>query len=798
MLTPQERRLALALRVLAALFGLAVFAYLLPGLGVFGPTLRSFYVEAPFVTNSVVKIGTLALLALIASSDVRRFRVCTVVLILGHIISELAMICFLFWGDTERIVTLGSPIGSRPVRDLLWFAIVMDGLILFVIAWMYGAADRARYGLRYFAPTEFRCLRALAEVIVLGEDERLTADEVARNTDRYLATFTARSKWLSRLALAGIQLYPVFSVRAPFSYLTAESRLQFIRTRFYRDVRLRLLPGPLRTLVQAMIRMAKQLVYIGYYGDERTFDAVGYVPFSHRPDQQERLARQPPRQRPLLEVRRPAEIFEEVIEGDIVVIGSGAAGSVLAHRLLSTTDRSVLMLERGPHIDPGAFTENEVEQLSSLYSDGALQLSRDFRLQVLQGSCVGGTTVVNNAVCFRTPADVLDRWNDSGADLDPAALDRSFSAVEALIDAHVQTEARLNPGAVAFGRGVRALGHDRPPNRYSIVSANIRDCVGCGYCNIGCAHGRKMSMLDAVLPDARRIGGQRFQILSGCEALGLHGSGRRIRSVRCRLSNGRRVEIRGRTFVVAAGAISSSLLLLRSGIGGRNVGRQVSFNLGSPVTALFEERLDAYDGLQISHVLELSPGPGFVIETWFNPPVAQALAMPGWFEDHFRNMRRYSRMSAVGVLVGSEPTAIVRRAGLTGREIAYSPSELDLARVVEGIKIAGQIFMAGGAIAVMPATFRYIEYRSAAEIDRIHHDVADASDITLGTGHPMGGNAIGSDASNSVIDPEFKVRGYDNIHICDASVFPSALGVNPQLTVMALAHYAAPFIANGS
>jgi len=152
-LTTQERRLGVALRILAALFGLAVFAYLLPGLGVFGPTLRAFYVEAPFVTNSVVKIGTLSMLALIASSDVRRYRVCTVLLILGHVISELAMICFLLWGDTERIVMLGPPIGTRPVRDLLWFAIVMDGLILFVLAWMYGAADRARYGLRYFAPT---------------------------------------------------------------------------------------------------------------------------------------------------------------------------------------------------------------------------------------------------------------------------------------------------------------------------------------------------------------------------------------------------------------------------------------------------------------------------------------------------------------------------------------------------------------------------------------------------------------------------------------------------------------------
>jgi choline dehydrogenase-like flavoprotein len=268
-----------------------------------------------------------------------------------------------------------------------------------------------------------------------------------------------------------------------------------------------------------------------------------------------------------------------------------------------------------------------------------------------------------------------------------------------------------------------------------------------------------------------------------------------VRRALCRLANGRRIEVRGNTFVVAAGAISSSLLLVRSGIGGRNVGQRVSFNLGSPVTARFPQKLDSYDGLQISHFLELRPGRGFVIETWYNPPVAQALAMPGWFEDHFRNMRRYDRMSAAGVLMGSEPTGQVRAAGLTGREIAFEPSPADLRRVLEGVKLACEILLAGGAEAVMPATFVYREYHTAADVTRLEADVRDASDITLGTGHPMGGNAISGNAQTGVVDPEFRVYGYDNVFVCDASVFPTATGVNPQLTVMALAHHGAPFVA---
>jgi choline dehydrogenase-like flavoprotein len=367
--------------------------------------------------------------------------------------------------------------------------------------------------------------------------------------------------------------------------------------------------------------------------------------------------------------------------------------------------------------------------------------------------------------------------------------------VEALIDVHVQQEAHLNPGAGVFTQGVRALGLDREPNRYDIVNANIRGCLGCGYCNIGCAYGKKLSMLDVVLPAAQATAGGRFRILAGCEAIELRGSGRKVTSVRCRLADGRVIDVRGRTFIVAAGTVSSSLLLLRSGVGGQNVGQRVSFNLGSPVTARFGRKLDSYDGLQISHFLELSPGRGYVIETWYNPPVAQALAMPGWFEDHFRNMSRYDRMSAAGVLMGSESNARVRRAGLTGREIAYSPTKGDLGRVLEGVRLAGEVFLAGGAEAVMPATFDYCELHSSAELERLHERVRDASDITLGTGHPMGGNAISADARLGVVNPEFRVHGYDNIFVCDASVFPTSTGVNPQLTVMALAHYAAPFIA---
>jgi choline dehydrogenase-like flavoprotein len=796
MLTPQERRLRLLLRILAGAFGLAIFAYLLPALG--GP-LQPFFVNLPFVTNSVVKIGVLALLAYFAAADVRQYRLLTGLLIAGHAISEVATAAVLLWGDTGYDVAVAGRL--VPVRSLLWGAIALDGVILALLGWFYAAAERARYHLAYFSPTEFRALCALAEVVVMGENEVIEAETVAYNVDRYLASFRARNKWLAKVVMAGVEIYPVLTGKPPFSHQSADDRKRFITRRFYHDVERRLVPGFWRDLVQGMIRMAKQLTYLGYYNDPRSFDAVGYVPFSRRPEFAERILASPLREHLPLAVTRAADLTSATVEGDVVIIGSGAAGSVLAHEL-AQQGRDVLLLERGGHERQETFVEDEVEMLSRLYADGALQLSRDFRFQILQGSCVGGSTVVNNAVCFDLPPAVLARWNApdllDGA-LDTGRLATAFQGARELIGVARQEHAQLNRSGTRFLAGLRAQGFAAPPHHHGAVEANIAGCVGCGYCNIGCLYGKKLSMLDTVLPQTQhafnRDGREALRILSDCEVVKIRRSGNRVTALECETPTGRKLTVKGTTYVLAAGAVSSSMLLLKSKLGGPRVGKNLSFNLGSPLTAAFDEPVRAYEGLQISHFLEPVPDQGFVVETWYNPPVAQALTMPGWFDDHFNNMRRYDRLASVGILVGTEANAEVRLGLLAPRDIKYTPTDGDLAKLLAGLVTAGEIWFAAGAKTVMPHTFTYHEFHSVEELRRLPELVKDGSDLTLGTGHPQGGNILSLGPDQGVVDPEFRVHGLDNLFVCDASVFPTSIKVNPQLTVMALARYAAPMIA---
>jgi choline dehydrogenase-like flavoprotein len=412
---------------------------------------------------------------------------------------------------------------------------------------------------------------------------------------------------------------------------------------------------------------------------------------------------------------------------------------------------------------------------------------------------VGGSTVVNNAVCFETPTPILDRWIDSmGVGIDRERYLRSMKEIYRLIDVEHSPEMAidkyLNPGGTLFSDAAKKMGFHTP--NLDSVSADIKHCLGCGYCNIGCAYGKKLSMLDHILPEAQLKHPDSLRIIADCSALSFNKKGNRIVSLTAQLNNGRKLVIKGNTFVSSAGAISSSILLLKSRLGIANAGKKLAFNLGSPLTAAYDHAVNSYDGLQISHFLKTGD-PRFVMETWYNPPMFQSTAMPGWFDQHFRNMQDYGKMACTGILVGTSSNAEVTTGGLLGRNIDYVPTEEDFDSLMDGLQKAGEIYFEGGVERVMPNSFSYYEYRTAADMkSRFRKDIKSSRDISTGTGHPQGGNVMSSDASSGVVDPGFKVFGFDNLFICDASVFPTSLGVNPQITVMSLAHYAAPLIAN--
>jgi choline dehydrogenase-like flavoprotein len=788
-LTGREHRLQIGVVVIGALSALFIVSYLAQGI--------SEGSEYPFVVNSVAKDVLFVALAVIAVGDLRRNTWAVVLLIAAHVALIAGLVIEALFGDIHHIShTFAGPGLGAETTWIVWLA--ADILIVVVLSWLYESAQRERWGLRYLGNAEFLTLMALAEVLVLVDNDALTPQEVATNVDRYLASFEARGKWRVRLALFALAFYPLVTLRPPFSMMSPAARKRFVEKRFLSGVWERRMPGPLRTLVQSMIRAAQQLAFIGFYGDERGAATTGYERFSKRPGYAEKMARVDPARRRVSSLG-PRDVFGDTITADAVVVGSGAGGAILAYEL-AARGREVLILERGQHVDPSQFTENEPHQLASLFAEGALTMSKDFRFQVGQADCVGGSTVVNNAVCFDIPERVLSRWNDPdglNAGLDADRLRACFDELRAWLPiATMPVNDSLNPGWRTVARGVEKLGLHRPPYKFDVVDCNIADCLGCGYCNIGCAYGKKLSMLDTVLPRAQaEFGTDVVRVLAECRAERIETSDRRAHAVTCRLSDGRRIQVRANTIAVAAGAIGSSLLLAASRAGGPRVGQHLGFNIASPLTGDFEQVLNSERGLQISHYLRPPAGDGFVLETWFNPAGTQSLFMPGWFDQHRANMRRYSHMTSLGSVVGSERNGGVRRGLFGTTTLDYTPTPGDFASLLDGMALAGRIMLAAGARRVMPASFRYHEFTNADQLDALPSLLRDNSDLSVNSVHPQGGNALSRDELKGVVDEHFRVHGLDNLFVCDASVFPSPITVNPQMTVMALARYAADDVA---
>jgi choline dehydrogenase-like flavoprotein len=403
--------------------------------------------------------------------------------------------------------------------------------------------------------------------------------------------------------------------------------------------------------------------------------------------------------------------------------------------------------------------------------------------------CVGGGTTINNGVCLPPPDAVLDRWDERG--IDRKELKRAIGEVKAWLPIVQMKENVASKGANAFAAGVEALGLGKA----TLVDANIaEDCLGCGYCNMGCPFGKKHSMLDTVLPWAQERFDERLDVLPNFRVTRIvHERGRAVGVEGEHGAAGKVILPVGELVVLSAGAIGSSWVLQRSGIGGDAVGRELYFNVNSPLTAEFEQPVDTFAGLQMSHVYTpADPEAGFVLETWFNPVATQALAMPGWFGQHFENMRRYRHMASGGTLVGTTKPASVS-ATKHGPQIDYSPGSEDLTRLITGLKLLGKVFLAGGARRVMPATHDWQAFGSPEALAGLDAYASSEArgDLLLTTAHPQGGNPVGEPGEGGVVDENFLVRGFANLHVCDASVFPSSVTVNPQLTVMGMAQYAA-------
>jgi choline dehydrogenase-like flavoprotein len=459
------------------------------------------------------------------------------------------------------------------------------------------------------------------------------------------------------------------------------------------------------------------------------------------------------------------------IEADVCVIGAGAGGAVVAAELAEGGAR-VVVLEQGPRHDADRFSARPLEMMARLYRDGGQGTTLGTPPILLPlGRGLGGTTLVNSGTCFRTPSAVLERWRrEYGLDaLTDEALDPCFARVEEALSISEVTPELAGRNAAVAHRGAEALGWS-----HGFLRRNAKGCVGSGVCAFGCPTSAKQHVGITYVPRAETAGAQ---IVTGAAVRHVLVERGEAQGVDAHLAGGGRLEVRAPEVVVAAGTIHTPLLLARSGLGRASgqLGRNLALHPATGAYALMDEVVDMARGVPQSFYVDEFARDGIMFEGVAGPPSYVALSLPLSGRRHAEAMANYRHLALFGLMVSDATRGSVRAVG--GRPvIRYDLVEQDVARFRTGLARMEELLRAAGAREV------YLPLPPGVTPER-----ARARDLKLMAFHPLGTARADARAEQGVVDGDLQLHGVRGVHVADGSVVPSSLGVNPQLTIMALA-----------
>ncbi len=483
------------------------------------------------------------------------------------------------------------------------------------------------------------------------------------------------------------------------------------------------------------------------------------------------------------------------VESDVVVVGSGAGGGVSAKELAEAGLR-VSLLEEGAYHRPSDFNQREADMYRRLYRDQGAQSTRDLSINILQGRAVGGSTVINNCICFRTPEPVLSRWRDESGltGLSSETLRPYFERVESTLGVVPLDVAEVNENNRVLLEGCERLGY-----RAGRFAHNRKDCVGCGYCMLGCPYERHQSVDLNYVPMALEAGCRLYtharveEILTeGGQLRGVAGS---LLDEDSRFPRAR-IEVRASVVVLAAGAIHTPALLLASGVANDSgqVGRNLALHPLVPAFARFDRIIDGFIGIPQSAYCDefatLEDGSdGFIIEGIFAMPALFASVCPSFGEEHLAIMKNYRTLATMYAMLKDEGRGTIGL-GEGGRPVIdYRLGAREKELTLRGLKEIARIYFAAGARSVTTLHSTPRTLRHADEIERLDDIVGELrpNDMAMFSAHPQGSCRMHADRRLGPINGLGESHDLRNLFVADASVFPTALGVNPQITIMALA-----------
>ncbi|MDP2313088.1 MAG: GMC family oxidoreductase [Pseudomonadota bacterium] len=478
------------------------------------------------------------------------------------------------------------------------------------------------------------------------------------------------------------------------------------------------------------------------------------------------------------------------VEADFVVVGTGAGGAAAAVTL-ARGGASVIMVEAGPWREPHDYAHSTYGAMRDMMDDWGSTITMGRALwPVVQARLVGGTTVINSAICVRTPEDIFLEWQRNHGVGDQAFMERMWRFQDQLEDdlcvAETAPESMGRSNELAL-RGDAAAGYDG-----HVIKRYAKGCLGSGQCLQGCRSMRKQSTNLNYVPEVLRRGGQ---LLSSAPAERIVFEGRRAVGVSGRFihpqtrAKGARFVARARKGVVVAASVTHSpVLLRRSGLTHEAVGAGFRAHPGTGVFGVYDEPVDQNVGVTQGWAsTRWREDGGLKLETLSIPMEMAISRLAGGGRAFMERVVGYRHLAMWVHALRARSVGTVR-AGFGGKPIVrYGFDAYDMERFRGGMVRVAELHFAAGARAVIPGIHGLPYSLGPHELDILRQGPLDPRRYVAILSHLFGGCMMGRDERTSVCDARGKVHGRDALYVADASLMPDNIGVNPQHTIMSLA-----------
>lgn len=506
---------------------------------------------------------------------------------------------------------------------------------------------------------------------------------------------------------------------------------------------------------------------------------------------------------------RPRPITEDTtLDCDVVIVGSGAGGGVAAG-VLAGAGHHVVVLEKGGYYSEADLTHREFEAFRDMYEQAGVLTSEDLGFVVLAGATLGGGTTINWTASLRTPDYVLREWEAehhltgfTGPEFQ-AALDAVWARGRVNCD-----ESHFNPQNQALYDGCQKLGYQA-----GVIPRNVNGCGDCGWCPFGCVTGAKQSVVKTWLCDAVEAGAE---IVTGCHVdrvLIENGRAVGVTAHTVGATSGKHsLTVRARVVVVAAGALHSPALLLRSGVPNPNLGLNLRLHPTTSIRGEFAHKAEPWRGVMMAAYSDEfgdldGEHYGVKLETPPAHPGLLGFGTPWLGARDYKNLLARISHQALFIIVcrdrGSGRDSDCRiTIDKKGRpRIHYSLSPTDAEHIQQGIEAALRVMAAAGAVEVgtLHAGLPYFHLTGndtdfEAYLRRVRRAGTAPNRLGLFSAHQMGTCRMGGERARSVLDHNGQSWEVKNLFVADASTFPTPSGVNPMITIQAVAYQIAQYI----